>query len=142
MSAIENNGNNIPKDQVASNVDETTHYILKALESQVNVLKNEIDVSQSMLPLGVETDLTSFIKKTVQNPLSHLLVMRNDLDSKIGSFITLAVKKFFETHADKIQKAFRTDTGLNTELHYSIVLNEDNSENRKIILSFLRDYKG
>ena len=83
----------------------------------------------------------AFLKDTIEDPLSPLLEFKNDIDASIGTFITLLVKTFLNKHKDIIDKAIRTDIEINTELHFSITLKEDNSDNRDIIFEWLRDYK-
>jgi hypothetical protein len=120
--------------------DEIIFHTLKTLGARVTELKENIENSATMLPLGVDTDLVVSIKKTINDPISQLLDMKQGVDETVYSFITLIVKKFFENHRDKIQKAFRTETG-NDDLHFSIILNEDTDESRESIFDFLRNYK-
>ena len=91
--------------------------------------------------LGVDTDLVTTIKQMLDNPISPLLEIKNDVDSSIGEFITLLVKSFLRKHTEIVHKACRTAIDKTTELHFSIVLKEDNSDNRSLIFKWLREYK-
>lgn len=121
--------------------DNLTNVILQALELRVTELQHDVNVSQQLLDVGVYTDLTNTIKKVIENPLSHLLATRDELNSNIASLITLFVKGFFKFNKDIISTAFVTDTKSNNELHFSIVLKDDNYTTRESIFTFLTDYK-
>jgi hypothetical protein len=120
--------------------NEIIFHTLKALDARASELKDYISSSVEMLPLGVDTDLVVFIKKTMEDPLAQLLDTKKGLDEAVVSFIILIVKRFFENNRNKIEKAFRTDT-TNNDLHFSIVLKEDNHEDRELLFAFLRDYR-
>lgn len=121
--------------------DDIIRYILQAVEARVNELKEKVKLSTDVLPLGIHTDLTTQIKQVVEDPLTHLLTTKKNLNSTIASLITTVVKEYFLLHKDKIYKAFITDAPTNNDLHFSIVLNDDNEDDRSLIFSLLRDYK-
>lgn len=120
--------------------DDVIFHALKALDARASELKDSICDSAAMLPLGVDTDLVVFIKKTMEDPIYQLLEMKKGVDEKVVFFISLVMKRFFENHRNKILKAIRTDTK-NSDLHFSIVLKDDNAEDREMIFAFLRNYK-
>jgi hypothetical protein len=132
---------NIPNDIGESRQrDDVIFHALKALDARASELKGSIRDTAAMLPLGVDTDLVVFIKKTMEYPIYQLLEMKKGVDETVVSFISLVIKRFFENHRNKILRAFRTDTK-NSDLHFSIVLKDDNAEDREMIFAFLRNYK-
>lgn len=138
------NGNNItsPIGQDANQNDQIIHNALQILEKRVDELKGQIGVSKSVLPLNIDTDLTASMKKMISNPLSQLMPIKKDLDTTIGSIITEVVKQYFTQHKDKVAKAVIIDNGNNRhELHFGVILKEDNSENRSAVFHLLTDYK-
>lgn len=120
--------------------DPIIHHILQAVGSRVHELKNNISTSQELLKLGVDTNLTTELRNLLKDPLSKMLSLRVDIDNTISELLTFVITRYFKNHEDIIEKAFRTDTGKN-DLHFSIVLKNDNFENREIIFNLLRDYK-
>lgn len=137
-----NSNKPIADSQSSGKKDEIINYILKAMEARVDEVKGNIDTSQRMLPFNVDTDLISSIKKLISDPLSQLMPIKQDVDTTIGGLITHVVKQYLLLHKDKIQKAIIVDTGSNShELHFWIVLTEDNSDNRAAVYSLLADYK-
>lgn len=94
-----------------------------------------------MLPLGVDTDLTTQIKSLVSDPLSHLLNTKNAIDHSIGSLISIVIKEFSKMNSNTIKKVALIDSGLPGELHFAFILKEDSETNRNRILEFLADYK-
>jgi hypothetical protein len=139
MTDANSNIQNQNTDQSIYN-DQVIYHALKTLDARTDELKEDIKNSAAMLSLGVDTDLLVYIKKALQDPISQLLIAKDNIDSTIISFVVLVIKKFFETHQDKILKVFRTETH-NNDLHFSIVLKDDTPLNRESIFSFLRDYK-
>jgi rRNA-processing protein FCF1 len=129
----QNTDQSLPNDQII-------YHALKTLDARTDELKEDIKNSATMLSLGVDTDLLVYIKKALQDPISQLLFAKDNIDATITSFVVLVLKKFFETHQDKISKVLRTET-YNNDLHFSIILKDDTPSNRESIFSFLRDYK-
>lgn len=139
MNSLDNNITASDKDN--PEIDQQIHFMLKAVEARVNEMKNKVTVSQEMLPLGVDTDLTVEFRNILDNPISHLLKMRNEMDTSIGGLIKIIAKEYFKTFTDKISKVCVIDSGLNSELHLYFILKEDNSESRELIYNFLSEYK-
>jgi hypothetical protein len=121
--------------------DQLIHYILKAMECRVEEVKNEIDFSKEMQPLGIETDLTVALNKLVQDPLSHLIGFKNEINNSMSSIVILILTEYFKTKSNIIEKVYQCDNGNNNNMLFAIVLKEDTYENRTEIFSFLRDYK-
>ncbi len=121
--------------------DQIIHYILKAMECRVDEIKNEIDFSNQMHPLGIETDLIATLNNLVQDPLSHLIGFKNELNNTISAVVILILKEYFKAKNDIVNKVYHCDNGNNNNMLFAIVLTEDTYENRTDIFSFLRDYK-
>ncbi|AEW02213.1 hypothetical protein Niako_5984 [Niastella koreensis GR20-10] len=119
--------------------DPVISLLLQALDNRADQLKQDIAISQEMVKLGIDTDLIGLIKKVVDNPLNTLMEGRNTLDSHVAGIFTAIIKSYLERHKDKVYKAFRTETKSN-DLHFTIILNEDNFENREILLEILVAY--
>jgi hypothetical protein len=128
----------IPQNQ---HKDQLIHYMLKAMECRVDEMRSDIDISQKMHPLGVETDLIQTLNKLVQDPLSHLIGFKSELNETISSVVILILKEYFKSKNDIVEKAFYCDNGNNNNMLFCVILKEDNYENRTDVFSFLRDYK-
>lgn len=113
--------------------------ILFLLQTNVEKYWEEIDSSYELLKVGQMTDLTKKIDETLSNPLSILTEASNDLDFQVKRIVDFYVKKFFSQNKGYLTTAFRSLTPQN-ELHYSLVLKEDNIENRNKIFEFLEHY--
>ena len=113
--------------------------ILYLLQENVEKYKDEIDGSYELLKTGEMTDLTKKIDETLSNPLKMLSDVSDDLDQKVKQFVDLFVRVFLRKNKAYINSAFRSKTSFN-DLHYSIVLKEDNMDNRNKIFEFLDMY--
>jgi len=114
--------------------------MLQALEVRVNEIKHDISVSQEMLPTGAHTDLIINLKKVINDPLSQLTNMRNDIDLTVTSILSRIATQFFSDHKDVVDIVYKTENH-HDDLLFCIVLKEDNTANRRKVFSFLRDYK-
>lgn len=133
---------NLTVGQDSNQNDQIIHNALQILEKRIDELKGDIGISKSMLPLNVDTDLTAEMKKWIKNPLAQFVNVKKDMDATIATMITELLKKFFVFHKDKVQKAIIIDNGNNNhELHFGIILKNDNEENRGAVYSILTDYK-
>ena len=110
--------------------------ILYLLQTNLEGFGSEVDKSYELLKLGVKTDLTRKIDETLKNPLEGFADMTLNLDDNIKHIIDFFVKSFIKKNTLIIKSAYRSKTSLN-DLHYSIVLKEDNIENRFKVFSFL-----
>jgi hypothetical protein len=128
----------IPQSQ---NKDQLIHYMLKAMECRVDEVKNDINFSKQMHPLGVETDLVVTLNNLLQDPLAHLIGFKNDINNTVSAIVVLLLKEYFKSKKDIVEKVYCCDNGSNNNMFFSIVLKQDNYENRTEIFSFLRDYK-
>ncbi len=123
------------------NKDQLIHYMLKAMECRVDEIKNEINLSKQMHPLGVETDLILTLNNLVQDPILHLIGFKNEINNTIGSLIVLILKEYFKSKKAIVEKVYYCNNNSNDNMFFAILLKVDNYENRTEIFSFLRDYK-
>lgn len=121
--------------------DQLIHNMLKEMEYRVDEVKNEIDISRQMHPLGVETDLIKTINNLVEDPLSHLIGFKNDISNTINGVLILILKEYFKTKKNIVKKAFLCNNENNQNMLIAIHLIDDNYDNRTEIFSFLSDYK-
>lgn len=75
----------------------------------------------------------------MDDPLSNIFNISSDVDNQAKIMIDRLVKSFLKHHSQIIKFAYRTKTYFN-DLHYSIVLIEDNILNRSQILEFYEKY--
>lgn len=113
--------------------------ILYLLQTNLEEFKDEVDRSYELLKIGEMTDLTKKIEGTLSNPMDSVLNVSNNIDSQVKQIVDIFVKSFFRKNKTVVSSAFRSKTSLN-DLHYSIVLNEDNIDNRNKIFDFYDKY--
>jgi hypothetical protein len=113
--------------------------ILYLLQTNLEDMKGNVDQSYELLKIGVETELSKKIENTIDDPFNALLGISNDFDIQIKAFIDKKVKNFLKSSSEIIECAYRTKTSLD-DLHYSIVLKNDDIANRDRIFEFLDKY--
>ncbi len=85
------------------------------------------------------TDLTKKLEDTLSNPIDSVFQVSNNIDSQVKHIVDIFVKSFLRRNKSLIASAYRSKTSLN-DLHYSIVLKDDNIDNRNIIFDFFDKY--
>ncbi len=110
--------------------------IFYLLQTNLEEFKDEVDSSYELLKLGEKTNLSKHIEDTIEDPLNSIFGISNEIDIQIKLMIDRIIKSFLNKNAGIIKEAFKTKTLLN-DLHYSIVLKEDNISNRSKIFEFL-----
>lgn len=114
--------------------------ILYLLQSNLEHFIDEVDKGyQLFTQIGEKTELVQSIEKMVDNPLGNLSKISDKIDVQIRFIIDKFVKGFLEKKKELINKILISDTSL-SQLHYSIVLRNDNMENRLAIFDFLSFY--
>lgn len=108
-----------------------TEKILALLEEHVT---KDINQALKLYPLGVDTALTTTIKKAIERPIDNLDEIVSNLDKQCLGLIDNVATKYFSKHKKSLKSVYKT-VG-NRNLHYSIVLNTDNSKNRNEIFNF------
>ena len=109
--------------------------ILYLLQTNLEEFKDEVDRSYELLKVGEKTDLSKKIENTIEDPINSIFKLSSNIDDQIKEIVDRIVKAFLKHNSQVIQGAYRTKTSLN-DLHYSIVLKNDNIENRNKIFDF------
>lgn len=113
--------------------------ILYLLQTNLEEFKDEVDRSYELLKIGEMTELTKKIEGTLSNPMDSVLNVSNNIDGQVKQIVDIFVKSFFRKNKETVGAAYRSKTSLN-DLHYSIVLKEDNIKNRNKIFDFFDKY--
>lgn len=113
--------------------------ILYLLQTNLEEFKDEVDRSYELLQIGEMTELTKKIEGTLSNPMDSILNVSNNIDGQVKQIVDLYVKSFFRKIKETVSNAYRSKTTLN-DLHYTIVLKEDNMENRNKVFDFFDKY--
>jgi hypothetical protein len=113
--------------------------ILYLLQTHTEEFKAEIDRAYALLKVGEKTDLSNKIEKIMDDPLSNIFQISSGVDTQAKELIDRLVKSFLNFNKEIIRQAFRTKTFFN-DLHYSIVLREDNLNNREKMFEFFEKY--
>lgn len=130
---------NADSDPVSNKREEEISLILKLLENRIDEFKHDIDLSKELLGGGVKTGLINDIEKTIENPLSQLLSLREKLDFELKDFAKNIIKALLKRKKELIKEVYRCESFENESL-YCIVLSEDNIENRESIFEVLDVY--
>lgn len=109
--------------------------ILYLLQTNLEEFKEEVDRSYELLKVGEKTGLSKQIENTIEDPINSIFMLSSNVDNQIKEIVDRLVKAFLKHNSQIIQGAYRTKTALN-DLHYSIVLKNDNIDNRDKIFDF------
>jgi len=110
--------------------------ILFKLQLDLEDFKNEVDSSYALLEIGEKSSLSKKLEKSMKNPIKDILDFSSKIDNKVSYILDKVIRVHFKNNKSILEKVFKTREGLN-DLHYSIVLKEDNTKNRDIFFSFL-----
>lgn len=130
------------KSEIYANADQKLGQlkaILYLLQTNLDEVKDEVDRSYELLKIGEMTDLTKKIEGALSNPMDSVFNISNNIDSQVKQIVDIFVKSFFRKNKAVVNSAYRSKTSLN-DLHYSIVLKEDNIDNRNKIFDFFDKY--
>jgi hypothetical protein len=105
------------------------------LQTNLEEFKDEVDRSYELLKIGERTDLSKRIENTLENPINSIFQLSSNIEQQIKEIIDRIVKGFLRHNSAIIYSAFRTKTTMN-DLHYSVVLKDDNIDNRNAIFDF------
>lgn len=112
---------------------------LYLLQEHLEDFKSEVDKSYALLKIGEVTGIAEEIKQKLDNPIAALLKTSSNIDGQITHIIEVFVKAFFRAHKELLSEVHRSKTSMN-QLHYSIFLKNDTTENRSKIFDFLDIY--
>jgi len=110
--------------------------ILYKLQVDLEEFKNEVDSSYALLEIGEKSELSKKLEKSLENPIKDMFKFSSKIDNQVTYILDKVVRVCFKNNKLILEKVFKTRDGIN-DLHYSIVLKEDNSKNRDIFFSFL-----
>jgi len=113
--------------------------ILYLLQTNLEEFKDEVDRSYELLKIGEMTQLTKKIEGTLSNPIDSVSQVSANIDKQVKHIVDIFVQSFFRHNKSLLSSAYRSKTSLN-DLHYSIVLKEDNIDNRNKIFDFFDRY--
>ena len=113
--------------------------ILYLLQSNLEGFKDEVDRSYSLLQIGEKTSLTQSIEKLLNNPIEGVFEMSSKIDDQVKYIVDKFVKAYLIENVQIVQSAYRSRTTYN-DLHYSIVLKNDDMESRMKVFEFLDKY--
>ncbi|WP_315816882.1 hypothetical protein [Paraflavitalea speifideaquila] len=113
--------------------------ILYLLQNKLEEFKEEVDRSYELLKIGELTELSKKIEATLSNPVDSVFHVSNNIDDQVKHIIDKFVNSFLRIKKPLITAAYRSKTSLN-DLHYSIVLNDDNITNRNKVFDFFDKY--
>lgn len=114
--------------------------ILFLLQTHLEQFSATVDQSYDLFTaIGEKTEFAKAIEKMIDNPLENLTGVSNDIDMQLKSILNSIVKKFLQQKISIVDKVLKSEVSKNN-LYYSIVLKEDNLENRMEIIDFLSSY--
>lgn len=105
----------------------------------LSFLEREVSTSRMALNSGVHTNLTADLEKYFTNPLEALIESSASVDKNIQKMVVTIFDSFLKSQKEVISCAYKhIDKNI---LHYFLVLNKDNFENRDIFFQFLDQYE-
>ena len=110
--------------------------ILYLLQTNLEEFKDEVDASYALLNIGEKTPLSKKLEKTLENPVKDIFQFSNKIDNQVNQILDKIIRGYFKKNYSSVEKVFKTREGIN-DLHYSIVLKEDNIKNRDVFFEFL-----
>ncbi len=113
--------------------------ILYLLQTNLEEFKDEVDRSYELIKIGEMTDLSKKLETTLSNPLSNIFEISKNIDTEVKYIVDKFVKSFLRSNKGVVSSAYRSKTSMN-DLHYSIVLSDDNMANRNKIFDFFDRY--
>jgi len=112
---------------------------LYLLQSNLKEFTDEVNRSYELLKIGEKTDLSKKIEDALSNPVDSIFQVSGSIDNQVKHIIDIFVKSFLRYNRSVVGAAYRSKTSLN-DLHYSIVLKEDNINSRNSIFDFFDKY--
>ena len=113
--------------------------ILYLLQTNLEEFKDEVDSSYELLKIGERTSLSKKIEQKMDNPVKDIFEFSSTIDNQVNYILDKVIRGFFKKNSKLIDKAFKTKANQN-DLHYSIVLKNDNLDNRNKLFSFLDNF--
>ena len=106
-----------------------------AVQSVLGQLLHEVDSSKTLHQLGLDTKLTAFISKLIENPVKTQIETHNNTFASLASTTGVLMNLFFKEQSSQISKVFKETHG--NAIIYYILLNNDSDEIRNEFLEWL-----
>lgn len=103
-------------------------------------LSNDAEFSSGLLELDIKSSFAQKIDEAVKNPLQTSFKSLELLENAIVEMLVSIVKSFFIENKDIINSVYFAKEK-NNLLHYSIILNNYNLENKNIFNKFISAYE-
>lgn len=113
--------------------------ILYLLQTNLEEFKDEVDSSYELLKIGEKTSLSKKIEQKMDNPIKDIFEFSSKIDNQVNYIIDKVVRGFLKKNSNIVERAFKTKSNLD-DLHYSILLKDDNIDNRTKMFSFLDNF--
>ncbi len=113
--------------------------ILYLLQTNLEEFRDEVERGYELLNVGEKTELSKEIENSIEDPLTSIFRITSNIDHQVKEIVDRIVKSFLRNNAPIILKAYRARSSMN-DLHYSIVLKNDNINNRSRIFDFFDKY--
>lgn len=122
------------------NTGNQVEVILYFLKQVLETFKTDVDSSHELIQLGAKTKLSQSIEDSIEDPLKNMLDAAKNFDEIIIDFLDKnVIKKFLTKRIDIIDSVHKL-TPERQNLHYLIVLKQDNSESRDSVFDFFDKY--
>jgi len=113
--------------------------ILYLLQTNLEEFKDEVDSSYELLKIGEKTSLSKKIEQKMDNPVKDIFEFSSKIDNQVNYILDKVIRGFLKKNSKLVDQAFKTKANQN-DLHYSIVLKNDNLDNRNKLFSFLDNF--
>ncbi len=128
-----------PREEIT--LDDKIRVMLSVFKDLLESFRDEAEKSIALLDVSVKTPLSEHIEKSLKRtPLEGMTNLSCEIDDQIKHIIEMAVIASFKINKGIIKGAYKTKTDFN-DLHFCIVLNDDNIENRDKIFEFYETYE-
>jgi hypothetical protein len=124
----------------ASSTDDLFGEILLILRKHFDESIEDIELTKKLSKLGAKTQLHQIIEKALEDSLKATWDASVSIDKQFMSILDLIIQAYFKELKDVVETVYKTKTTGNV-LHYSVVLKEDNMENRNAVYEFFDDYE-
>ncbi len=117
--------------------EKTVEGALSLLNYVTEKLSEDAKSSLYLRNKGIDTQMSLDIEKVLENPIQHLLDFGTSVNAQILGVVNTSVKAYFLSKKEYIKSAFEEQ---GHPLHFYIILNEDNRENRSEMNEFFDYY--
>lgn len=126
---------NIKKDNKLSQLKA----ILYLLQTNLKEFKDEVDASYKLIQMGEKNQLSKKLEQQIDDPIKDVFGFSSKVDYQVNQIIDKVIRGFFKKNKSLIENVYKTKKNPN-DLHYSIVLRDDNLKNRTLFFSFIDEF--